>query len=53
MSLLDSLTLWINSLSPLDFMVYVLSPPLLVAAAVASYRVWREDHPSHRGHAAE
>jgi aconitase A len=51
---LDSLMLWINGLNPLDFMVYVVSPPLLVAAAVASYVQWREDHsPRQTGHPAE
>ncbi len=49
MTWLDAVLLWINGLNPLDFMVYVMSPPLLVAAAVASYIKWRDDHrqPQH------
>jgi aconitase A len=54
MSWLDALDVWINSLDPLAFMVYVMSPPLLVAAAFASYIKWRDDHrPPQSGHPAE
>ena len=53
MSWLNSFDLWMNALDPLAFMVYVVSPPLLLAALVAAYIQWREDHPPHRGHPAE
>ena len=35
---------WLNALDPLAFMVYVMSPPLLIAAAYASWIVWRDSH---------
>ena len=53
MSWLQSFDLWINSLDPLAFMVYVASPPVLLAGLVASFLKWREDHPPHGPHAAE
>ena len=44
---------WINALSPLDFMVKVMSPPLLVAAAWAVFDAWRDRRKSKDPHAAE
>ncbi|HEY4940534.1 MAG TPA: hypothetical protein VII56_03840 [Rhizomicrobium sp.] len=50
---LSSLDTWLNHLSPLDFMVYAMSPPLLLVAAVAVYFAWRENHRPNDPHAAE
>jgi hypothetical protein len=49
----NSFILWFNALSPLAFMVYVVSPPVLLAGLVASYFKWRDDHRHHDPHAAE
>jgi hypothetical protein len=44
---------WSNGLDPTSFAVYIMSPPLLLIGLIVAYRVWREDHPRHRGHPAE
>jgi hypothetical protein len=54
MTWLDALDHWLNSLDPLAFIVYVASPPVLLAGIVASYIKWRDDHrPPQTGHPAE
>lgn len=46
---------WLNSLTPLAFMVYVMSPPLLAAGLYASWLAWRENRRPNRArhHPAE
>jgi len=53
LSWLNSVDVWMNSLDPLAFMVYVVSPPVLLAGLVASYFKWRDDHRPNKPHAAE
>ena len=32
-------------MTPLEFMIYIVSPPLFAAYAYAAWLVWREEHP--------
>jgi hypothetical protein len=39
--------------TPLDFMIFVVSPPVLLMGLYFAYQAWRDDHPRKKHHPAE